>query len=178
MAAKKGKRAAKAKSVKRLASKLKPPVKSKPKRKAKAGPRLDESQKAHLLKLLAAGEAESSINGFFVSVGWGSLSSSTISHYRKLWKREIETAKAARIDEALTTGLALRAERIALLKDHAEQLRVMRFFADKNGRLWNERAMRATLDDIARELGERRPLKDSGDGEIVKIYVGVDADKV
>lgn len=178
MATKPKKRAVKAKAVKRAVRTLKPKRSTKPKIDGKSGPRLDDSQRAMLLALLAAGDTGSAINSFFVGCGWGKLSASTLSHYRKLWASEIESARAARVDEALTSGMALRAERVAALKLHADQLHALRWSADRNGRLWNERAWRQTLDDIAAELGERRPQRGTDDGEIVKIYVGVDADKV
>lgn len=172
------KRAAKLKAVKRKARTLKPKRSPKPKTPGKSGPRLDDRQKAMLLALLVAGDTGSAINAFFVGCGWGKLSASTLSHYRQLWAKEIAAAQAARVDEALTTGMALKAERVAALKLHAEQLYAIRWAADRNGRLWNERAWRQTLDDIAAELGERRPQRGTDDGEIVKIYVGVEADKV
>ena len=168
--------------------KLKKAVKAKTAKKAvvirrpviagKSGPRLAGEQKDLLLLLLTAGELESSINSFFAHLGWGKLSSSTISHYRKLWGKEIEAARIRRVDDALTTGLALQVERVIALKDHALQLWSLRWTADDNGRFWNERAWRQTLDDLAAEMGERRPRDKNAGAETVKIYLGVDPDKV
>jgi hypothetical protein len=45
---------------------------------------------------------------------------------------------------------------------------------DKNGRLWNERAWRQPLDDIAAEMGERRPKEQESGGEVVKVVIGID----
>ena len=49
---------------------------------------------------------------------------------------------------------------------------------DKNRRLWNERAYRQTLADIAEEMGERRPKESEQSGEVVKVVIGVDPDRV
>jgi hypothetical protein len=54
----------------------------------------------------------------------------------------------------------------------------MRFTADKNGRLWNERAWRQTLADIATEMGERRPREEESGGETIKVIIGIDPDKI
>jgi len=79
------------------------------------------------------------------------------AYYRERWLASIEQARASRTERAFTEGLALRAERVARLKEHAEVLDVLRWVPDKNGRLWNERAYRQTLANIAEEMGERRP---------------------
>ena len=42
----------------------------------------------------------------------------------------------------------------------------MRFTPDKNGRLWNERAWRQTLDDIAAVMGERWPKEQENSGAV------------
>lgn len=130
-----------------------------------------------LVALLAAGEPESAILQFFRLAGWGKLASSTLSHYRKLFATEIEAAKVRRIDEALSSGLALKAERIAALKVHAEQLHAIRWIGDKHGRLWNERAYRQTLADIAVEMGDRKP-KDAPAEQTVKVYLGLDPERI
>src|SRR5262245_40214340 len=80
-------------------------------------------------------------------------------------RASIKQARASRTERALTEGLALRAERVAKLKEHAEVLDALRFVPDKNGRLWNERAYRQTLADIAEEMGERRPKESERSGE-------------
>ena len=141
------------------------------------GPRLDEDQKATLLLLLAAGQHQTAINRFFVAAGWARLSPSTISYYRTLHKVELAAAQMARLDKALTAGLSLKAERVAALKEHAEQLGLIKFAPDRHGRLWNERAWRLTLQDIAEEMGDRKP-KDTQSEQTIKVYVGLDPDKV
>ena len=141
------------------------------------GPRLDEEQKALLLLLLASGQHGTAIGRFFAAAGWDALSSSTLSYYRKLYAKQIAAAAAARVDEAMVSGLALKAERVAALKEHAEQLGLIKFIPDRHGRLWNERAWRLTLEDIAQEMGDRKP-KDAQSEQIIKVYVGLDPDKV
>jgi hypothetical protein len=112
-----------------------------------------------LLKLLVAGVREGAINAVFISLGYVPPASSALAYYQERWRASIEPARASRTEKALTEGLALRAERVAKLKEHAEALDALRFVPDKNGRLWNERAYRQTLADIAEEMasaGRRR----------------------
>lgn len=87
---------------------------------------------------------------------WPEVSRQTIYHYRKRYAEQIATLRAERHTAALDSGLALKAERIARLAEHADRLEAIKWIPDKNGRLWNEKAWRETLDDIAREMGHRR----------------------
>lgn len=140
--------------------------------------RLDDEQRSTLLLLLVAGLRESAIANYFAASSWKPLSSSTVSYYRKLWAKKLAEAKASRLEAAMVSGLALKAERIAALKEHAELLGALRFVADKkSGRLWNERAWRQTLEDIAVEMGDRKP-KDTAAEQTIKVYVGLDPDKI
>lgn len=85
------------------------------------------------------------------------LDPSAIRYYRSKWKVQIEEARAARHSAALNAGLALKEERVARLKEHADKLEAIKWVADpKTGRLWNEKAWREVLDDIAKEMGHRR----------------------
>lgn len=143
------------------------------------GPRMTQAERDLLLKLLVAGQRQGLIMQAFRALGYEEPASSSISYYRILWRELIEEAKKRRTEQALTEGLALKAERIAALKDHADLLESMRFSPDKNGRLWNERAWRQTLEDIAIEMGERRPKEEgSSGGEVIKVIIGIDPDKV
>lgn len=104
---------------------------------------------------------------------------SALSHYRAKYAADIERLRKERLDKALSSGLAVKAERIARLCEHADELELVKWQVSTNGRCWNEKAWRETLDDIAREMGERRPLEDGNGGEeVVKVYVGIDYDKV
>lgn len=148
------------------------------KRSGKPGPRMSPSMRDLLLKLLVAGLREGAINAVFRSLGYVPPASSALAYYRERWRDMIDDARASRSERALTEGLALRAERVAKLKEHAAILDEMRFVPDKNGRLWNERAYRQTLADIAEEMGERRPKESEQGGEVVKVVIGVDPDRV
>lgn len=150
---------------------------TKPVVSGKRGPRLTEDQRAVLLMLLASGQQESAVRDVFASLRWGRPASSTISYYRKEFAEAIAQAKAKRIDDALNTGLALKAERVAALKEHAELVGAIRFHPDKNGRMWNMREWRQTLEDIALEQGDRKPKEQQGE-LVVKVYQGVDANRV
>jgi hypothetical protein len=140
--------------------------------------RLTNEEKGLLLKLLVAGQREGLIVQAFAALGLVPPASATIAYYREKYREEIREAQAKRIEQAMTEGLALKAERIAKLKEHAELLEAMRFLADRNGRLWNERAWRQTLGDIAEEMGERRPKEEASGGETVKVIIGIDPAKV
>src|SRR5262245_2752070 len=151
---------------------------SRAKRSGKPGPRMSPSECDLLLKLLVAGEREGAINAVFRSLGYVPPANSALAYYRKRWRDLIDEARASRTERALTEGLALRAERVAKLKEHAEVLDALRWVPDKNGRMWNERAYGQTLADIAEEMGERRPSAQEQSGEVVKVVIGVDPDCV
>lgn len=107
------------------------------------------------------------------------LSESALKYYRTKYAADIATLRTERRTKAIVGGLALKAERVARLCEHADELELRKWEVSLNGRMWNEKAWRETLDDIAREMGERRSVADdSGNDEIVKIYVGIDYDKV
>jgi hypothetical protein len=144
----------------------------------KPGPRMSPAERNLLLKLLVAGEREGAINAVFRSLGYVPPASSALAYYRERWRASIDQARASRTERALTEGLALRAERVAKLKEHAEALDALRFVPDKNGRMWNERAYRQTLADIAEEMGERRPKESEQSGEVVKVVIGIDPNRV
>jgi hypothetical protein len=127
------------------------------KRSGKPGTRMSPSMRDLLLKLLVAGVREGAINAVFRSLGYVPPASSALAYYMERWRDQIEQARASRTERALTEGLALKAECVAKLKEHAEVLDALRWVPDKNGRLWNERAYRQTLANIAEEMGERRP---------------------
>ncbi|MGH2359762.1 MAG: hypothetical protein ACRDGM_04360 [bacterium] len=150
-----------------------------PRRKieGKSGPRLDVWQRDALVLLLASGQRERLINDYFRLIGWGELASSTLSYYRQEFRALIEEAQRSRVDQAMTSGLALKAERVAALKEHAEMLAAIRFVPSKSGRHFNEKAYRETLADIGIEMGERKP-KDQPGEQTIKVYVGIDPDKV
>jgi hypothetical protein len=142
-----------------------------------AAPSLSDEQRDLLVSLLAAGERESAVQTLWRVCYGRRLASATLSYWRKKARPLIDARRKERIERALDTGLALKAERVAALKDHAEQLAALKFVAAKSGRLFNEKAWRETLADIAVEMGDRKP-KDAPQEQTVKVYVGLDPDRV
>jgi hypothetical protein len=122
-----------------------------------AAPKLTNEQRTQLLAWLAAEYSETLIRRWFLASDWPTLSSAALSHYRKRWATEIAEARAARRGTAISAGLALKEERVRRLAEHADELEAIKWLPDDKGRLWNEKAWRETLDDIAKEMGERRP---------------------
>lgn len=121
-----------------------------------AAPKLDEEQREALLMWLAAEYDTRLIRQWFAAREWPSLSRAAFAYYRKRYGQDIETLRAERRDRALNSGLALQSERIARLAAHADELDTIKWVPDEHGRLWNEKAWRETLDDIAKEMGQRK----------------------
>lgn len=69
---------------------------------------------------------------------------------------DIDRARAHRLANALSRGVALKEERIERLKQHADDLEERKWDPDDHGRLWNEKAWRETLKQIADETEDRR----------------------
>lgn len=118
--------------------------------------KLNQAQRLQLLEWCAADYSPTLIVKWFADREWPEVTLSTITHYRKQKTAEIEQLRDARLSAALSRGLALKAERIQRLKEHADALDARKWESGENGRLWNEKAWRETLDDIAREMGHRR----------------------
>lgn len=118
---------------------------------------LTEEQRLTLLTWLAADYPPDIIREWArAEGGWPSLSNRLLHYYRHKYATDLIALRAERRASALTTGLALKEERVAQLAAHAEALALIKWVADKKtGRLWNEKAWRETLDDIAREVGGR-----------------------
>jgi hypothetical protein len=122
-----------------------------------AAPKLTTEQRTALLEWLAAEYTAPLIRKWFKEREWPELSDPAFSYYRERWASEIDAARSARRSAALTTGLALKEERVKRLAEHADELEAIKWEPDeKTGRLWNEKAWRETLDDIAKEMGHRR----------------------
>ena len=122
----------------------------------RSGPQLQPDQRAALLTWLAAEYSEGLILRWAKDAGF-EITSGTLTYYRQKWASEIEQARAERRGPALTQGLALKEELVRRLVEHADELEAIKWKPDDKGRLWNEKAWRDTLDDIAREMGQRRP---------------------
>ena len=121
-----------------------------------AAPKLTIEQQQALREWFAAEYSGPLIKKWFREREWPELSGAALTYYRKKWEPEIAAARAERRGGALTTGLALKEERVKRLVDHADELEAIKWEADEKGRLWNEKAWRETIDDIAKETGGRR----------------------
>lgn len=120
-----------------------------------AKPKLTGEQQEALLTLLAAEYDTGLIVKWFAERNWPKLSRATFSYYRKNYWGDIDTLRKARRESALNEGLALKEERVKRLAQHADALEAIKWEPDEHGRLWNEKAWRETLDDIAAETGGR-----------------------
>jgi len=125
-----------------------------------ANQKLTSEQRESLLEWLAADYDWKLIKEWFEKNSWPLVSRSTISHYRKSNAIRIDELRAARLDSSLNTGLSRKEERIERLKKHADALESIKWEPDKNGRMWNEKAWRETLADIAAEMGHRKQTVD------------------
>ena len=122
-----------------------------------AAPKQTAEQRTTLLHWLAAEYSGPLIRKWQRDREWPELGDPTLSYYRDKWADEIAGARQERRTSAINSGLALKEERIGRLAWHADELEAIKWVADeKTGRLWNEKAWRETLDDIAKEMGHRR----------------------
>ena len=118
--------------------------------------KLNKEQRDQLLEWCAADYSPTLIITWFVKREWPELTTQAISYYRKRSKAAIEQLRTERHAAALSSGLALKAERVQRLKEHADKLEAIKWAPGENGKLWNEKAWREVLDDIAKEVGQRR----------------------
>lgn len=121
-----------------------------------AANKLVNGHREALLEWLAAEYDPALILKWFQEREWPSITRRTVYYYKNKQAAEIAARRTERHSKALTTGLALKEERVARLKMHADELEAIKWQADERGRLWNEKAWRETLDDIAKEMGDRR----------------------
>lgn len=119
--------------------------------------KLTGEQRAILLEWLAADYDTALIMQWASDLDWPKLTRQAIHYYRQSRGDSVKRIREDRYSRALDAGLANKAERIARLKRHADSLEAIKWIPDKNGRLWNEKAWRETLRDIAEEMGERKP---------------------
>lgn len=121
-----------------------------------AAPKLTTEQRETLVLWLAAGYDSRLIRAWLKERKWPDLTRQAVHYYRDEWREEIEAKRKERLEKAVTTGLALKEERVARLANHADELDEIKWVPGEKGRLWNEKAWRETLDDIAREMGQRK----------------------
>ena len=154
------------------------------------GQRLTRWQRATVLKLIAADYSSATVLLLLSKLntegnplrdgepGFPMITASAVDYYRSKHRDELIRLRADRLEAAMISGCAVKAERIARLCAHADELEAIKWDVAESGKLWNEKAWRETLDDIAREMGERKP-KDAVAGEqTIKVYVGIDPDRV
>lgn len=158
--------------------------------------RLRKAQREALIAWIAEGLQTDEINGRASQFEPEfSVSRTLVDHYRRTRKVDIDSLIQAGQDEALHAGLALRSERVRRLKQLAGRLEED-LLGDRE-RLWVKdrkaigsgpfqefvefeefnsaevREYRGVLDDIAKELGDRKLINEiSGkDGEpLFKVY--------
>lgn len=122
---------------------------------ATSGPRLTAEQRDILCGWLAADYGDKIILHWIEEQGWPAISRQAVQYHRTRFRVEIEERRKERHARALTTGLALKEERVERLKENADELDAIKWVPDEKGRLWNEKAWRENLDEIAREMGHR-----------------------
>lgn len=142
--------------------------------------RLTKKQKEHLLKCIGEGLDSGEINALAAQFKPAySVDRQLVDYYRETRGVKLQEIKDASESDALRTGLALKEERVAALKALAERLKRELLASGTSGKLWVLRekaigsgpatkfiqeydfnltqinALRALLDDIAKEMGER-----------------------
>jgi len=129
--------------------------------------RLNKNQKELLLEWIAAGLKPAEINERAAKCGEPfKVRRQQVDYYRKQCDVDIKALQAQAQFQALNTGLALKEERVQVLRDLAEKLiKDLNKANHKNlwvpGRYGNQfnkpeiDAIRGLLDDIAKELGHR-----------------------
>lgn len=143
--------------------------------KSKHAQKLNDEQKEQLLEWLTEGYSGKALNKLMQAAGIPVLARSTISEYRTRHGTRIDELRKLRYSNALEEGLAKREERVARLKLHADDLEVM-MNAMEGFKGWEhvERAWRATLDQIAEEVGDKDTLGDKVEEIRIK-FKGVEA---
>lgn len=118
--------------------------------------KLNGEQRAILLEWLAADYDTALIMQWAADLGFPKLTRQAIHYYRQSRGDSVKRIQEERYSKALDSGLAKKAERVTRLKRHADSLEAIKWVPDKNGRLWNEKAWRETLDQIAEETDGKR----------------------
>lgn len=118
---------------------------------------MTSEQREALIGWIAADYSEPAIRKLWQDRGWEQVSGTLIDYYRKQLKPEIEAARKARHESALNRGLALKEERVARLSAVAEEVELVIFERDGRGRFKHLRDWRELMNDIAAEMGHRRP---------------------
>ena len=118
-----------------------------------ARPKLSREQRLQVLTWIAADYSTPVIFQWMRDMKWPTITRRTLRYYRKRFDPQIQELRKQRLSLALTTGLALKEERVTRLKEEADMLELIKMEADKKtGRLWNEKAWRETVQQIADEM--------------------------
>lgn len=105
------------------------------------------------------------------------ISRQAISQHRQKYAAEIEELRKTRHAEALTTGAALKEERVARLKRYLDELELKKWVTDDKGRAVYADTYLRTFIALRDELDPKRAVVAVG-GDNAKVYIGVDLDKV
>lgn len=140
-----------------------------------AAPRLTNEQRLKVLTWIAAGYSSGVIREKCEKANIPGITDPALSYYRSRFRDRIKKIAEQRQDEALNMGLALKAERVARLKEYAEEIEDRRLDENNFGTPSWGPEYRATLEDIAKEKGERRPAP-SDEEQVIKVYLGIDTD--
>lgn len=172
----------------------KPKPKTRPTAK-RATNRLSKVQREALLGWISDGLETAEINARAARFSPPfAVSRQQVDHYRRTRAVKVKEIVAAGEDDALTSGLALRSERVRKLKLLAERMECDLLGEGQADRLWltdvksvgsgsrqtivdfeefnatEVREYRATLDDLARELGDRKQrVEHSGHVDVTKL---------
>lgn len=114
-------------------------------------------QREALITWIAADYSEPAIRKKWADEGWEQVSGTLVDYYRKQLKADIDAARKARHESSITRGLALKEERVARLAAVAEEVELVVFERDGRGRFKHLRDWRELMNDIATEMGHRRP---------------------
>jgi hypothetical protein len=119
--------------------------------------KLSKEQRLQVLTWIAADYDTQLIRQWMEKRKWPKIGCNTLYIYRRRYAIKIEELRKQRLSLALTTGLALKEERVTRLKDEADLLEAKKWEYDWNsGRLWNEKAWRETIQQIADEMEPKR----------------------
>lgn len=142
--------------------------------------KLTKRQRFEVIQWLAEGVSDGEIIGRMEASGMPVITASAIAKYRQRYGADIERLEREHLDRAIRRGLALKANRIRKLCDHADEIERQGLLMkeDQMGRPSWAKEWRETLEDIASEMGERQPAPESGRENAIKIYVGVNLERM
>jgi hypothetical protein len=117
-------------------------------------------QRKQVLTWIAADYDTELIRKWMKDRDWPTVTPRTITFYRKKYGPTIQELREQRYSEALTTGLAKKEERVERLKGHVDELHKIMWDPGWHGRLYNEKAWRETIQQIADEMEPKSNVMD------------------